>query len=409
VAQTRLIRTGAALLAGGLALSACSNSASGGTSGGGGSDDDAIQIGMFATTSAAVPSAFVNTWSVDGVQAAVEAINDDGGIDGRQLELAVCDNGGDPNKGATCARQAVQDEWVAVVGGFDPVASNQTLPILEAADVPYVGMLQVNPTEYQSPVSFPVSIGTVGGSVGTFAQMVEDGCTKPVMVGTTDPGADATAQQAQAVFGAADGVDFAGTLPFTTGTPDVNPVVADILASEPDCLTMIGSPGDAAKIFGAVREAAGEAINLYAPPGVLVPQILQALGPVAEGIKGASSSPLASSSDESIQQFLADLSAYSDDPVPNEFALNGYAAVQLLRQALEGLEDVSAASLLDQLSGMSDVQVMNYPPLDFTQSRDSELYPRVPNTSVWFAQVTNGAWVNVDAGESVTDVEKYLP
>ena len=183
-------------------LSACGSSSSSSSGSSGGASSDPIKIGMFATTSAGSASAFVNTWSVDGVQAGVKAINDAGGINGRQLELTVCDNAGDPNRDATCARDAVTDEWVAVVGGFDPYAPAQTLPVLEAANIPYVGYLQGTPIEYQSPVSFPVEIGTVGGYVGTFKQMIDDGCKSPVFIGTTDSGSDETIAQAEQAFSA---------------------------------------------------------------------------------------------------------------------------------------------------------------------------------------------------------------
>lgn len=378
----------ALITAAALALTGCGKA--------GDNNSDTITVGMFATTSAATSAAFVNTWSVDGVKAGLKVINDAGGIDGKKVELKVCDNAGDPNRDAACARQAVTEKWTAVVGGFDPYAPSQTLPILEAGNVPYLGFLQGTPTEYQSKVSFPVSIGTVGGYVGTFSQMKADGCATPVFIGANDAGSDVTYQQAKDVFGTAGTV-----IQFTSGTTDVTPTVADALAKNPDCLAFGGGGNDAAKVFAAIRKAGGKA-TLYAPPGVLQPQVIAALGETAEGIKGASDTPLAAS-----PQFLTDLAAYSKDAIPNEFSIIGYSATQLLEQALTGLSDKSAKGLLDKLNAMSGVQVMTFPALDFTKTRSSENYPRMFNSSVWYGVVKSGQWTSAGT-DSATDIGQYI-
>ncbi|MEU6747742.1 ABC transporter substrate-binding protein [Spirillospora sp. NPDC046719] len=392
------LRLGAALLAGSLPLAACDGAK--------GSGGDTITVGMFATTSAATSAAFVNTWSVDGVRAGLKAINDAGGVHGKKIELKVCDNAGDPNRDASCARRAVQERWVAVLGGFDPYAPSQTLPVLEAGSIPYVGYLQGTPTEYQSKVSFPVAIGTVGGYVGTFSQMVHDGCKKPVFIGANDAGSDVTYAQAKDVFGSAPGVTFNGAIKFTSGTTDVTPTVADALAQSPDCLAFGGGGNDAAKIFAAVRKAGNKA-TLYASPGVLQPQVISALGKTADGIKGASDTPMPNSSDPSVRKFLADLKAYSAKAVPNEFALIGYSSTLLLKQGLTGLDDVTGKGLAKRLGGMSGVQIMNFPPLDFTRTRPSKQYPRMFNSSVWYGVVKDGQWTS-SGSETPTDIGRYV-
>ena len=65
-------------------------------------------------------------------------INDNGGIAGRPLEVITCDNKGDPNEGANCARIAVEEEVVAVVGSFTFDAS-RIIPVLEEANIAWFG------------------------------------------------------------------------------------------------------------------------------------------------------------------------------------------------------------------------------------------------------------------------------
>ena len=45
-------------------------------------------------------------------------INERGGIAGRPLEVTVCDEQFDPAVATTCARQAVEEDMVSIVGSF---------------------------------------------------------------------------------------------------------------------------------------------------------------------------------------------------------------------------------------------------------------------------------------------------
>ncbi len=70
-----------------------------------------------------------------GAQVAVDEINAAGGIDGRPLELLVCNDELDPNKASGCIQTAVQEGVVALVGGlsvFEPLL----VPLLIAENTP---------------------------------------------------------------------------------------------------------------------------------------------------------------------------------------------------------------------------------------------------------------------------------
>ena len=172
-----------------------------------------------------------------------------------------------------------------------------------------------------------------------------------------------------------------------------------------------GSGPDAAKIYTQIRNTgSGAQVKLYSNPGILQPQVVSALGAVAEGIRGASSAPLASNPDASMVQFQTDLTAYKSDAVANEFSINGYAATQLLKQALTGIDgDITAEALLNKLNATTDAKVMVFPTLDFTKTRDSELYPRMFDTSVWYSEIKNGDWTGVDTQQASTDVAAVIP
>jgi len=369
-----------------------------------------VKIGVIATTSAASASVFVNPYSVQGVKAAAAAINATGGIGGSHLQVEVCDNAGDPNRDIACAQQAVRQEWVAVVGGYDVTAPQNVLPVLQAAQVPYLGQMQGTAAEFQSEVSFPVEVGTVGNSIGTAVMMVDSGCRNSVVVSyTSAPGATERLAQIKAALEKA-GNSTARIIGMQTNLGDITPVVANALADEPDCLYFSGTGEDAAKLFTAVsKTSSGADVKLFVPTGVLRPDIIKALGPVADGIQGTSGVPLANNPDPSVQRYLKDLETYDPEATPTEQTLNGYAAVMLLAEVMDNNPRLNAQALLQKLKSTTAAKVMVFPALDFTLTRDSELYPRQPNTVVWFSTVKDGHWQSVNAEGTPTDISDYLP
>ena len=404
---------GAGALAAAVALaagcsSAGSSSAGSGSASAAAADSGApIKVGVIATLSAVLPGAFVQPWSVDGVQAAADMINAQGGINGRKIQVEVCDNGGDPNRDTQCARKAVTGGWVADVGGFDPYDPNLVLPILQAASIPYLGLFESAPVEYEASNTFPIEIGSVGSYVGTAAQMVSHGCKRPAFINITSQSYSSIAQDVKAVFDKA-GVTYGGAIPYQTGTINFTPVVASALAQKPDCIMFVGQSSDGVKAFTGIRQA-GSTAALFTPPGVLVPQVITALGKTADGIEGATGAPLPDNPSPAITQMIKNLGTYSKLSYTNEYATDGYAAVLLLQQALAGMKDITPANLLAKLNTMTNAQVLNFPPINYEKARASKVYPRMFNTYVWYGVVKNGEWTGLTASQPPVNIAQYLP
>ncbi len=95
------------------------------------------------------------TYAAAGAQAAADAINDAGGINGRPLVLDACDDGFDPNRAGECARKAVSEDVVAVVGAYSGLGDNW-MPILERAGIPCIGCAGYSNAESTSPMYYPI-------------------------------------------------------------------------------------------------------------------------------------------------------------------------------------------------------------------------------------------------------------
>ncbi|MFI6206947.1 ABC transporter substrate-binding protein [Streptomyces sp. NPDC051041] len=140
------------------ALAACASLAAGcGVVPGatGGSGDDAITVMTWAPQDTAATNK-------PGMPAFARAyarwINGQGGINGRKLNVLTCNEHNDSVSAAKCARRAVKENAVAVVGSYSQHADS-FFPPLEGAGIPYIGGYGITNAEFTSPLSYPVNGG----------------------------------------------------------------------------------------------------------------------------------------------------------------------------------------------------------------------------------------------------------
>lgn len=107
----RKLATSAAVLLLGTTLAACGAASTAGDDGGG---DEAIKIALIPPTSGAL--AQFGTDAVKGWETAARLANEDGGIDGREVELIVKGSDTDPAATLQVAREAVTQEGAQFIG-----------------------------------------------------------------------------------------------------------------------------------------------------------------------------------------------------------------------------------------------------------------------------------------------------
>jgi ABC-type branched-subunit amino acid transport system substrate-binding protein len=131
-----------------LTIAACGSSA----------QDSAAPITLMTITAVGSPIESFPEIQPD-VQAAVNAINKAGGVNGVKVQDIFCNTEANVDQALSCAREAVQDKVVAVVGENDNY-DTQTTPILAAAGIPDVGVWSSGATvDYTSNDSFPLTAG----------------------------------------------------------------------------------------------------------------------------------------------------------------------------------------------------------------------------------------------------------
>ncbi|GAA1517886.1 branched-chain amino acid transport system substrate-binding protein [Agromyces terreus] len=111
----------------------------GGIAGGGGSDADEsgpIKLGLLAPFSGS--ESVFGEYMQNGAQLAVDEINSDGGVNGRELELVAEDDACDATASVAAANKLVAAGIEGSVGGYCSGATLPTLPIFSEAGIPMV-------------------------------------------------------------------------------------------------------------------------------------------------------------------------------------------------------------------------------------------------------------------------------
>lgn len=85
-------------------------------------------------------------------------INSKGGINGHKLRVLTCNEKNTPAGAADCARTAIAEKAVAVVGSYSQHGRAFMAP-LEAEGIPFIGGYGVSSEEFQSTLSYPVNGG----------------------------------------------------------------------------------------------------------------------------------------------------------------------------------------------------------------------------------------------------------
>lgn len=134
----------------------------------------------------------VMTWAPDrtratnmpGMPAMAQAyarwVNAAGGIDGHELRVLTCNEQNTPAGASACARRAVREGAVAVVGSYSQNGDAFMAP-LEAAGIPYIGGYGVTADEFTSTLSYPVN-GGVASLVAGHGMQLAASCRKVSLV-----------------------------------------------------------------------------------------------------------------------------------------------------------------------------------------------------------------------------------
>lgn len=359
--RKRLLHVAAA--AGVLALTAgCSS----GLAGGGSEDaaDGPIKIGMLAPFSGS-ESAF-GEYMQNGAQLAVNEINADGGVLGRDLELLVEDDACDATTAVSGANKLVTDGIVASVGGYCSGATLPTLPIFDEAGIPMV-IPAANSNEL-------VDQGLPGVFLinGTGDQQAQAAVTYAKQIGATNVAVvdDATSYSADlaAAFteqATAAGLDVVSHETITPGENDYSAVATTLASEQPALVYWTGYYQEGGLIARQSQDAGFDGVFLVADGSVdakfaeiagegYIDNVVGTFTQTPDMIEGA-------------DKWIADYEELAGDP-PGPYSTQAYDAVRVMAQAIEDAGDTEFDNVVAGLEGLTDFDTFAGP-LTFTDTQ----------------------------------------
>lgn len=258
-----------------------------------------------------------------GFELAVEKVNSEGGVGGKQLGLVYFDTQSDPKQSAAVAPKLVADESIiAVVGDYSSGSSMAASPTFQQAGLVHYGFNNSSPDfpktgEYTWSPAIAQDVYQVYNAnvVATKAKKIA------VVYIENDWG-----KQAYGYFkdqAEANGTEIVYESSYLADSTDLSPILIPARDSNPDAIVQIGYGPDGALVINTLRDKLGYTGPFFG--GQNTPEFLELAGENAEGdiITGIFTT---NSTDPAVQEFVADFrEKYDEDP--GDFNLTSYQAI----------------------------------------------------------------------------------
>ena len=295
---------------------------------------DTIKIGCTAPLTG--PVAIYGVTSSNGSKLAMDEINKNGGILGKQVEFTVLDSKGDPTEAITAYNKLVDSGIVAFIGD---APSKPTLAIAEVAAQDNMPMITPNGTQFNITEAGPNVFRTCftdpyqGVVLANFAKKNLKAETAAVLVNNSSDYSDGVAkaflEQAQKV-----GLKVVAKEGYSDGDKDFRAQLTKILSSAPDVLVVPDYYEQAALITVQAREV-GLKSTFIGPDGW--DGVAKTLDASAYGaVENSYFTNHYSLQDQSpkVQNFLkAYKEAYNEEP--SAFSALSYDAAYMMKAAIE--------------------------------------------------------------------------
>jgi ABC-type branched-subunit amino acid transport system substrate-binding protein len=338
-----------------------------------------------------------------GAMAAAMAINAAGGVDGRPIQIVTCNDQYDPSIASACARQAVSEHVLAVVGSVTDWGSVVD-PILQQGGVPMIGNLPDEAADYSTPVSFPFTSGAAFGYQGDPFLLKTTGATKIGIAAFNDSNSISVASTVEKAI-VASGAQYAGQVELSHTATDYTPFVATLQAKGATGIVCITSGQAAAGLVLAASQLGYKAT--FASVGAYVASVLPTLGSNGDNMYLTEVLPPPNAASASmfpaIRTFEANMAAANKAGVaatsPSLYdtnSLNAWLAVKVTAELMAKVQGtLSATSLLQEVRSATDVSLFGLLPA-WTPSKGAPApYQQLSSPLVYFARGDNGKEVLV--------------
>lgn len=345
-------------------LAGCGATEEGGSSNGGsGSSGDTIKIGANLELSGAVASygSSIN----DGAKLAIEEINADGGINGKEIEYVAVDNKSDNAEAVTAAiRLAEQEKVVAMLG---PATSGNATAIVQTADQFKVPMVTASGTAETVTVNGDGKVNEYafrtcfidpfqGIVAANFASEELQAKNVAIYMDSTSDYAKGLAASFKKQI-EENGGKVVIEEAYVTDDVDFKSTLTNIKSANPDFVFIPGYYEEVGLIVKQARDL-GIDVPLMGADGWDSPTLVELAGADALNNTYITNHYSSGDPDQTIQDFVAAFEAeYSQQP--NAFHALGYDTVYYLKDAIERAGDeVTGEAIQKALAETKDLSLI---------------------------------------------------
>jgi branched-chain amino acid transport system substrate-binding protein len=346
-----------------LSTSACSGGLLGGGGGGGTSTGDSgpIKLGMVIPISGS--SAPTGAYMKNGAQLAVDEINKNGGVLGRQLKLDVEDEACDAQQSVAGANKAVSNGVVVSVGGYCSGATLPTIPIFQKANIPMIVPAANSQDLVNQAAKNVFMINGTGKQQSTAAlTLIKKQGFKTVAIvdDNTSYSKDINTETAAQIK--ADGsAKVVLSTSVTAGESDYSAVVRDIMGANPALVYWTGYYQEGGLIINQLKNA-GFTGQIMVADGSVDPSLAQIAGSGAEGVYAT----MTQTPDtlKGAENWIASYKkAFDSDPGP--YSTQSYDAVRLAAEGIKQAKSTDGTKIVKALEGINGFKMFSGP-LKFT-------------------------------------------
>jgi branched-chain amino acid transport system substrate-binding protein len=343
----------------------------GGTAGPADDSMEPIRIGYVNQDGGAI---VVSSTHDDGVDAAVQLINEElGGIGGHPIEIEQCFIANTDEEGQQCGQTFANDDSIAAVISGPTVTGTQAFyAALDQSKVVVHGV-SVSPVDIVQPNVAVLNGGSayILAPFGTFAQDVM-GAESAALVYSEETQSDAAAGQAAAFEALGIPIE---VVSYPSSTPDLTVPLLAAGATDADVVMPVIAAPECVKFAEAQRQLGIPDEKVLASPVCLSPATIEGLGDFPNWYYGVTSSLGIDPTDPAIPPYIDVLTAQGrEDLIPDPWTLVGFAQTLTLAQWMNdlGADNITTAGLLDEISNFTGPLVLGSPVLECGR------YPEAP-------------------------------
>jgi branched-chain amino acid transport system substrate-binding protein len=319
---------------------------------------DTIKIG--ASLAVTGPASFLGDPEAKTLELYVDKINKDGGVNGKQLELIVYDDGANANNARTFATRLVEDDGiVAMVGGSTTGATMAMVPVFEDAGIPFISLagavVIIDPVKefvFKTPHTDRMACEKI------FTDMKARGIAKIGMISGTGGFGKSMRGQCLDVVGNY-GIEIVADETYGPKDSDMTPQLTNIKSA--DGLQAVINPGfgQGPAIVTRNYSQLGFDVPLYQSHGVASKSFIDLAGDAAEGVRLPASALLVAEklpdSDPQKAVVLGYKTAYEEatgQPV-STFGGHAYDGLMILVEAMKRAGSEDPAAIRDEIEKTS--------------------------------------------------------